>query len=149
MPESLAAVTGEVGAYPIYDLVDVKKWSRGRVVAAGDAVHATSPSAGQGASLALEDAIALARSLRDHADHAEAFAEYQRLRQPRADAVVRYARKIDAQKRVTTSRLGIAIRDRMLPLFLKKAATDTRNDWLYNHEIDWDRAAGAEASARS
>ena len=47
--------------YPIDDLVGVRRWSRGRVVAVGDAVHATSPSAGQGASLALEDAAVLAR----------------------------------------------------------------------------------------
>jgi hypothetical protein len=25
----------------------------------------------------------------------------------------------------------------MLPMFLKKARDDTRNDWLYNHEIRW------------
>ena len=116
-------------------------WSRGRVVAVGDAVHATSPSAGQGASLALEDAVTLAACLRTAPDHATAFAEYQRVRQPRAEAVVGYARAINRQKRVTKTRLGIAIRDAMLPSFLRKAADDTRNDWLYNHEIAWDAAA--------
>ena len=119
------------------------QWSRGRVVAIGDAVHATSPSAGQGASLALEDAITLAQCLRDLPDRAAAFAEYQRARQPRADAVVRYARAIDSQKRVTKSRLGIAIRDWMMPKFLKNAADDTRNDWLYNHQIVWDEPVSA------
>ena len=52
---------------------------------------------------------------------------------------MRYARRIDSQKRVTKSRLGIAIRDWMMPRFLKNAADDTRNDWLYNHEIPWER----------
>ena len=140
VPQILESVSGEVGAYPIYDLVGVKNWSRGRVVAIGDAVHATSPSAGQGASLALEDAITLAKCLRDLPDAASAFAEYQRLRQPRAEAVATYARAIDSQKRVTKSRLGIAIRDWMMPRFLKNAADDTRNDWLYNHQIVWGRA---------
>jgi 2-polyprenyl-6-methoxyphenol hydroxylase-like FAD-dependent oxidoreductase len=138
VPQILAHVTGEVGAYPIFDLEGVKSWSRGRVVAIGDAVHATSPSAGQGASLALEDAITLAKCLRDLPDRAAAFAEYQRVRQPRAEAVVKYARVIDSQKRVTKSRVGIAIRDWMMPRFLKNAADDTRNDWLYNHEIAWE-----------
>ena len=138
VPQILDGVTGEVGAYPIFDLVGVPHWSRGRVVAIGDAVHATSPSAGQGASLALEDAITLAKCLRDLPDRAAAFAEYQRERQPRADAVVTYARRIDSQKRVTKSRVGIAIRDWMMPKFLKGAADDTRNDWLYNHAIAWD-----------
>ena len=142
VPQILAHATGKIGGYPIDDLAHVPNWSRGRVVAVGDAVHATSPSAGQGASLALEDAITLARCLRDAPDHTSAFAEYQRLRQPRAEAVVGYARAINRQKRVTKSRLGIAIRDAMLPMFLRKAADDTRNDWLYNHEIPWEAGVG-------
>jgi 2-polyprenyl-6-methoxyphenol hydroxylase-like FAD-dependent oxidoreductase len=137
VPQILDGTIGELGGYPIYDLVGVKHWSRGRVVAVGDAVHATSPSAGQGASLAMEDAIMLARLLRDR-PYAEAFAEYQRVRQPRAEAIVKYARLINSQKRVTKSRIGIAIRDWMMPKFLAKAADDTRNDWLYNHEIRWE-----------
>ena len=36
-------------------------WSRGRTLLIGDAAHATSPHAGQGASLALEDAMRLGR----------------------------------------------------------------------------------------
>jgi hypothetical protein len=41
------------------------------------------------------------------------------------------------------SRLGIAIRDWMMPKFLKGAADDTRNDWLYNHAIAWDEPVAA------
>ncbi len=137
VPQILHQSTGALRGYPIYDLVGVRRWSRDRLVAVGDAVHATSPSAGQGASLALEDAVTLARCLRDEPSHAAAFAAYQRIRQPRADAIVSYARKINARKRVTTSRLGIAIRDAMMPMFLRRAAEDTRNDWLYNHTVEF------------
>ena len=97
VPQILANVSGQIGAYPIFDLVGVQKWSRGRVVAIGDAVHATSPSAGQGASLALEDAITLARCLRDLPDRAEAFAAYQRERQPAR----RSGRQIRARDRLS------------------------------------------------
>ena len=69
VPQIIDGHDGDLGAYPIYDLSGVPRWSRGRVVAVGDAVHATSPSAGQGASLALEDAQALAVCLREEADH--------------------------------------------------------------------------------
>ena len=48
---------------------------------------------------------------------------------------MKYARAINAQKRVTKSRLGVAIRDAMMPMFLRRAADDTRNDWLYNHTV--------------
>ena len=142
VPQILEHARGDVGGYAIDDLAHVPHWSRGRVVAIGDAVHAISPSAGQGASLALEDAITLARCLRDLPDHSAAFAEYQRLRQPRAEAVVGYAQAINKQKRVTGSRLGIAVRDAMLPMFLKRARDDARNDWLYNHRVAWGEHTG-------
>lgn len=135
VPQIIDGHTGDLGAYPIYDLSGVPRWSRGQVVAVGDAVHATSPSAGQGASLALEGAQMLALCLRQEADHRAAFARYQAVRQPRADKVVNYARKINSQKRVSKSRVGMAIRDAMLPMFLKGAANDRSNDWLYNYRV--------------
>ena len=110
---------------------------------AGDAVHATSPSAGQGASLALEDAAVLAAELHEQVDNADpadlaaAFAGYQSKRRARAEAVVAYATSIDKQKRVTTSRVGVAIRDAMLPLFLRKAAGDARHDWIFDYAVPW------------
>lgn len=134
----LAHTRSEVHGYPIFRLPTVPAWSRGRVVVVGDAVHATSPSAGQGASLALEDAIVLATSLRDHASPEDAFTAYEKARRPRAEAMVAYAAAIDKQKRVTTSRVGIAIRDAMLPMFLRKAAGDARHDWIYDHAVPWE-----------
>ncbi|WP_172457040.1 FAD-dependent monooxygenase, partial [Nocardia farcinica] len=52
-----------VGALHI--MPPVPHWYRGRMVLVGDAVHAPSNSSGQGASLAIESAIELARCLRD------------------------------------------------------------------------------------
>jgi 2-polyprenyl-6-methoxyphenol hydroxylase-like FAD-dependent oxidoreductase len=142
VPQIIDGHHGDLGAYPIYDLSGIPRWSRGRVVGVGDAVHTTSPSAGQGASLALEDAQALAICLHDEADHEAAFARYQAMRQPRADKVVDYARKINSQKRVSKSRVAVAIRDAMLPLFLKRAANDRSNDWLYNYRVREGRPLG-------
>ena len=53
----------------------------------GDAVHAPSNSTGQGASLAMESAIQLARCLRDMPDVPSAFAMYERPRRPRAEKI--------------------------------------------------------------
>jgi 2-polyprenyl-6-methoxyphenol hydroxylase-like FAD-dependent oxidoreductase len=61
----------------------VPHWHRGGAVLVGDAVHAPSNSSGQGASLAIESAIELARCLRDLPDAPSAFAAYERLRRPR------------------------------------------------------------------
>ncbi|MFJ3953845.1 FAD-dependent monooxygenase [Streptomyces libani] len=54
----------------------VPHWHRGRMVLVGDAVHAPSSSSGQGASLAIESAVELARCLRDLPTPHEAFAAY-------------------------------------------------------------------------
>lgn len=48
---------------PIYDRPPEWIWGRGRVTLLGDAAHATSPTLGQGACLAIESAYALARYL--------------------------------------------------------------------------------------
>ncbi len=137
VPEIIAGATGPIGAYPIHDLQQVPRWSRGPVVAVGDAVHATSPSAGQGASQALEDAIVLARCLRDLPDHAGAFAAYQRIRQPRAEKVVAYGRRISNRK-LARNPIAVMARDALLPVFLRKAATDTTTRWLYDVDAEWD-----------
>ena len=59
----IAAGRLELAADPSYDLPRVRRWQDGRAVVVGDAAHAPAPSSGQGASLALEDAVVLAREL--------------------------------------------------------------------------------------
>jgi len=48
---------------PIFSLIVPPPWHRGRIVVIGDAAHATTPHLASGASLAIEDAIVLARLL--------------------------------------------------------------------------------------
>lgn len=51
-------------------------WHRGKVVLLGDAVHATTPHLGQGAGLAIEDAVVLAEEVSRHGTPETAFAAY-------------------------------------------------------------------------
>ncbi|MCH0559208.1 FAD-dependent oxidoreductase [Streptomyces sp. MUM 16J] len=60
-------------------------WHTGRILLLGDAAHAASPATGQGASMALEDAVVLAKALRDLPGPHRAFAVYERHRRPRAE----------------------------------------------------------------
>ncbi|MGW3012893.1 FAD-dependent oxidoreductase [Streptomyces sp. NPDC001219] len=60
-------------------------WRSGRTLIIGDAAHAASPATGQGASMALEDAVILAKSLRDAPDTDSALALYEACRRPRVE----------------------------------------------------------------
>ncbi|MEU6511798.1 FAD-dependent oxidoreductase [Streptomyces sp. NPDC046942] len=60
-------------------------WHTGRVLLVGDAAHAASPATGQGASMALEDAVVLAKALRDLPGLPAAFAAYEAHRRPRVE----------------------------------------------------------------
>ncbi|MFF8726897.1 FAD-dependent oxidoreductase [Streptomyces sp. NPDC015171] len=60
-------------------------WHTGRALLIGDAAHAASPATGQGASMALEDAVVLAKALRDLPEPETASAAYERHRRPRVE----------------------------------------------------------------
>ena len=69
-----------------YDLPNLRSWHRDQLLIIGDAAHAASPATGQGASMALEDAVILAKSLRDRPDPGSAFVTYEQLRRGRVQA---------------------------------------------------------------
>lgn len=64
-------------------------WHKGRVALLGDAVHSTTPHLGQGAGLAIEDAIVLADELTKAATPIEAFKNYRDRRFERCDYIVK------------------------------------------------------------
>jgi 2-polyprenyl-6-methoxyphenol hydroxylase-like FAD-dependent oxidoreductase len=51
---------------PLESLLLEQPWYRGRVALLGDAAHATTPHLGQGAGMAIEDALVLAEELARH-----------------------------------------------------------------------------------
>ncbi|TCM14043.1 2-polyprenyl-6-methoxyphenol hydroxylase-like FAD-dependent oxidoreductase [Novosphingobium sp. PhB165] len=63
-------------------------WHKGRVVLLGDAVHATTPHLGQGAGMAIEDAIVLAEELTAREAPEEAFEAYRARRYERCRYIV-------------------------------------------------------------
>lgn len=73
----------------IFDVPPLAQWSRGKIVLLGDACHAMSPAGGQGASMALEDGVVLAKALRSLPTLADAFGWYQRQRKIRVEPIVK------------------------------------------------------------
>lgn len=103
--------------YPIFDMPELPAWSKERVVLLGDAAHAVGPHAGQGASMAIEDALVLAACLQTEADHRSAFRRYEDLRRPRIAQVVKLTARSSSQKRAS-GRWRLFIRDLILPIFI-------------------------------
>lgn len=83
---------------PMERMPKLPHWFRDRMVLVGDAAHAPSSSSGQGASLALESAVELARCLRDVDDLSAALATYESLRRPRVEAISEQAVKTNNGK---------------------------------------------------
>ena len=89
------------------DIPSVPVWHRDRAVLIGDAAHPTSPSSGQGASLAVESAVQLARCLRD-LPVPEAFTAYEQLRRARVERVIAAAARTNSDKAAGPGRPGAA-----------------------------------------
>ncbi|WP_093578104.1 FAD-dependent oxidoreductase [Geodermatophilus amargosae] len=125
--------------WPTYDLPRVPTWHCDGMVLVGDAVHAASPASGQGASMAFEDAVALARCLRDVPGVDDACAVYERLRRRRVEAVVRRGKRTGDAK--APGPVGRWVRDRVaMPLFARHLARRTTplDAWLTGSHVDWD-----------
>jgi 2-polyprenyl-6-methoxyphenol hydroxylase-like FAD-dependent oxidoreductase len=136
--EVIRATDEPIGRWPIYDLPSLPTWHRGPVGLIGDAAHATSPHVGQGASLAMEDALVLAKCLRDIPDAAAAFARFERLRKARVEAIVRAARRTGNQKAPAN---GFArwVRGLVLPFFLRMGVKQAGR--IYSYRVDWNEKA--------
>lgn len=119
-----------------YDLGHVPTWSRGRMVIIGDAAHAPSPSSGQGGSMALEDAVVLAQSLRDHAGVPAAFAGYERARRERVEKIVAAGARSSSSK--IPGPVGRRFQELMLRFAFRYIVTERRIAWINGHRIQWD-----------
>ncbi len=123
-----------IGRWPNYEMPSLPTWNAGRVCLVGDAAHAMQPSAGQGASMALEDAIVLAKCLRDVPEVEDAFAAYERLRRGRVEKFAEASRRNGSRKRPTNA-LSRGVRDLMMPVFVKMAARNAAHGHAY--KVEW------------
>jgi FAD-dependent urate hydroxylase len=131
----IRASPGELSGWATYDLPSVPTWHRGPMVIIGDAAHATAPSSGQGASMAIEDAIVLARCLRDLLDIQQAFGAYEKLRRRRVERIVAHGARTSNSK--AAGPVGRVLRDLMMPFLLKRVANGGSLAWMHDYHIDW------------
>jgi 2-polyprenyl-6-methoxyphenol hydroxylase-like FAD-dependent oxidoreductase len=113
----LLAVDNIERAYPIFELPRLSRWSHGNVVLIGDAAHAIGPHAGQGGSLALEDALVLANCLLAERNIDTALNVYEQSRRSRVDEIASMTRRRGATKQPETW-LGMFVRDLFVRVFV-------------------------------
>jgi 2-polyprenyl-6-methoxyphenol hydroxylase-like FAD-dependent oxidoreductase len=141
---ALVQATQELMAMsPIHTIPHLPAWRRGRMIVVGDAAHAPSPSSGQGASLSIEDAVVLAKCLRDLPSPDEAFAAFEAERRPRVERIIRAAARINSSK--AAGPVGRVLRDAMLPAILRLAANGRAQRTIFDHHIEWDDRATVAA----
>jgi 2-polyprenyl-6-methoxyphenol hydroxylase-like FAD-dependent oxidoreductase len=120
-----------------HDLGHVPTWHRGPIVIIGDAAHAPSPTSGQGASMAAEDGVVLAKALRDLPSIPAALAAYEAARRTRVEKIVAYGARGSSAK--APGRVGSAIRDLVMRLVFRYVVTDRSTAWMYDHRVEWQR----------
>jgi 2-polyprenyl-6-methoxyphenol hydroxylase-like FAD-dependent oxidoreductase len=130
----IASTERLVGPFPLNDILFMPRWHNGRVCLVGDAAHATTPSAGQGASLALEDAMVLAQCIRDIDAPEQAFAAFETARRKRVETIVKQSRR-NGNSKAVSSPVGEWVRDRVLPLFLRLGSKAQERQYAYR--LDW------------
>jgi 2-polyprenyl-6-methoxyphenol hydroxylase-like FAD-dependent oxidoreductase len=136
-PETLQTV----GALHI--MPPVPHWHRDRLVLVGDSVHAPSNSTGQGASLAFESAIQLARCLRDLPDVPTAFASYEALRRSRVEKVA--ARGARANHAKAPGPLAQKLMPVMMRVMFTLINVEKSLGVEQRYVIDWDTPVQKEA----
>jgi 2-polyprenyl-6-methoxyphenol hydroxylase-like FAD-dependent oxidoreductase len=99
-----------------YELPSLPSWYTRTAVLLGDALHASSSRFGQGSSMAFEDAVVLARCLRDTTNPTDAFRSYERARRFRVEDVA----NLSAGRPPTHHPLD-------------------DHSWLADHHLDWDK----------
>ncbi|MFJ6075337.1 FAD-dependent oxidoreductase [Streptomyces sp. NPDC093065] len=129
---------------PIQDIPTLPKWRNDRMVVIGDACHAVSPSAGQGVSMAIEDAVVLGKCLRDIPDIPRALSVYEDIRRERVERIVAFGKQC-GQALMTGSKARRIGRDVFARIaFSQRGAEKGQEEmrWLYDHRIDWDAPIG-------
>ncbi|HEU4348151.1 MAG TPA: NAD(P)/FAD-dependent oxidoreductase [Actinoplanes sp.] len=131
---AIIRATGEVlGPWNTFDLPRVRVWRSRRAVLLGDAAHAVAPSSGQGASMAIEDAVTLGRCLAA-LEVPEALAAYEGLRRARVEKVVAFGRRNSSGK--TAGPVGAWIRDRATPPLMRMLyRKGDPQAWIFDHRL--------------
>jgi salicylate hydroxylase len=113
--------------WAMYDRAPVRGWSTERVTLLGDAAHATLPFMAQGAAMAIEDGVVLARALQAAPSIAAALDLYERTRCERTARVQMGSADLGKLYHLRTEQ---ELRD----AFARRDIGTERGQWLYSYD---------------
>ena len=93
------------GRYDAYETGKLTRWSSGRVAIVGDSAHAMVPSLGQGAGLAMANALGLAVALDAESDIPDALALWEERERPRTEHTQDMSARIARDRLDTAGRI--------------------------------------------
>jgi 2-polyprenyl-6-methoxyphenol hydroxylase-like FAD-dependent oxidoreductase len=91
MADMIDRITDEARWQPFAD-VYCRSWREGHVALLGDAAHAMSPNLGQGAGVAMQSGLKLAKVLEQHADVPAGLVEWEFEQRPVVEATQKFSR---------------------------------------------------------
>jgi salicylate hydroxylase len=135
IPDIIAAAPS-CFVWALFDRDPLPRWSEDRVVLLGDACHPMPPFQAQGAAMALEDAIVLAKCLQAEGVSEASLQLYEKIRKPRASKVLASARanmgvfhRSNAFTQAATYG-PMKLADKLFPSFVR-----SRQDWIYGYDV--------------
>ncbi len=96
------------GRYDAYETCKLTRWAAGRVAIVGDSAHAMVPSLGQGAGLAMANALALAVALDEIPDIGAALARWETRERPLTEYTQDWSAKVARERMRNRGRIWSA-----------------------------------------
>jgi len=131
---ALIANTDNLFRWALYDRPPRPQWSKGNATLLGDAAHPMLPFLAQGAGMAIEDAVVLARALSSGDPVETALIRYERARRPRTAKVQAWSRRNAALFHLPGPLAAGAFGAASALDLLNPGGGAARFDWLYGYD---------------
>ncbi|MDZ7962151.1 MAG: FAD-dependent oxidoreductase [Aulosira sp. DedQUE10] len=112
----------------LYDRIPTRPWGKQNITLLGDAAHPMLPTLGQGACMALEDALVITKCLQTQSDATSAFQQYESQRFARTKSIVEQSLRSGKMGEVENS-YAVALRN----TFMKLMGTAINNSFNSIH----------------